>query len=118
MFTNQTGSLCADAEATAERIKRASDKEVEAVTERKEILCDVLNSLETRLQNLPERDRKAALSLLYKDIVEIVFDFHLSLETSASRKKIVNAKTHVEKVEALHAFQAQVQDLAMLYGIE
>ncbi|MCX7007285.1 MAG: hypothetical protein NTY53_08555 [Kiritimatiellaeota bacterium] len=117
MVRNQAGSLCADAAKTAERIKQASDDEVEAMAERQAILRDVLNSFDMRLKDLPERDRKAALSLLYKRITCIVFDFHLALETSASCVKIVNATKHGEKVEALHEFRLQVEDLMMLYGI-
>jgi hypothetical protein len=118
MFTNQTGKLCADAEAIAERIKAASDEEVEAAEERKAILRDVLNSFGMRLQDLPERERKATLSMLYKQMMDIIFDFHLSFETSATRANIASATTHTAKAEALHEFQLHVQDLAMIYGIE
>jgi hypothetical protein len=40
MFRNQSGNLCADAEAIAERIKRLPNEEVEALEERKGILRD------------------------------------------------------------------------------
>ena len=121
MFRNQTGSLRADAEAIAERIRESSDGEDgehEGVEERRAILRDVLYSFDLRLQNLPERERNAALSLLCKEIVDVVFDFHLSLETSVSRAMIAKAMTHAEKAKALHEFRLQVQDLAMLYGIK
>ncbi|MFA6227547.1 MAG: hypothetical protein WC631_03695 [Candidatus Paceibacterota bacterium] len=118
MFRNQAGSLCADAEAIAQRIKQASDDEVEAMGKRQAILRDALNSFNRRLQDLPERERNAALSLLYKEIVDIVFDFHLSIEASALHAKIKKATTHAEKVEALFELRGTFQDLAMLYGIK
>ena len=117
MFKNDAGELCADAEAVSQRIRTTSTEEVEALEERRGILRDALNALDARLEDLPERERNAALSLLYKEMTEIVFDFHLSLETSESRMKISAAKTHAEKAAAFREFQVDVQELAMLYGL-
>jgi len=118
MFRNNSGELCADAEVIGQRIKNASDDEIEALEERTGILRDGLNALDARLQDLPERERNAARSLMYKEIGDLVFDFHLSIETSASRAKITKATTSTEKITALHEFRTQVQDLALLYGIK
>lgn len=118
MFRNQIGELCADAEAVAQRIKGASDEDVEAVSERTVVLRDALNALDARLLDLPDRERNAARSFLYKGITDLVFDFHLSLETSDTRAKMARATTRTEKTEALQEFRVHTQDLMMLYGIK
>ncbi len=117
MFRNQTGNLCTNAETIAERIKGASDEEVEAMEKRKVILHKGLDSLSARVQSLPERERNAAFSLLYKELTDIVSSFHFSLEVSASREKYRNAMTHEEKEEALRELRTRFQDWAMLYDI-
>ncbi len=117
MFRNQ-GGLYAEAEATTKRIKGASNKEVATAKERRADLRDALNSFGMRLQDLPERERNAALCMLYKRITCIVFDLHLPLQTSTSRAKITSATTKKEKDEAFHEFILQIEDLMMLYDIK
>ena len=118
MFRNQAGNLCTNAEATAEKIKGASDEEVEVMEERQGVMRDALNSFDIRLQDFPERKRNAAFSLLYKEIVKIIFDFQFSFEASETHAKFENAMTHEEKENTLREFQARIQDLKRLYGIE
>jgi vacuolar-type H+-ATPase subunit E/Vma4 len=117
MFTDQSGRFHADAEVIAERIKHLPEKDVEALNERKAILRDALNSFNERLQGLPERERNATLSLFYKEVTDTLFNFHLSIETSASREKIARAQTKGKKSEALREFQVTIADLTALYGI-
>jgi hypothetical protein len=118
MFQNHRGEVCVDSEALAQKIKGASDAEIEAVDNRRSILRDALNAFQRRLDELPESERKAAISLLYKDMTEIVYDFHLSLEVAASREKIAKAGTRAEKIEALEQFHRLSEDLLALYGVK
>jgi len=117
MFRNNTGCFRADAEAFAEQIKRVPEREIEALEERQGILRDALNSFNARLAELPQRERQAALSLLYKEVADKVFDFHLSILTNRARDRIAVASTRESKQAALREFQAMTEDLAMLHGI-
>jgi hypothetical protein len=117
MFRNRSGNLCVDAEEIAERIRRLPSKDIDALEERKNILRNALNSFGARLQDLPQRERNAALSLFYKEVLGILFDFQLSIETSAAHQKITTAVTKEEKREALSKFRSITEDLAMLYGV-
>jgi len=117
MFRNQTGNYCTDAETIAERIKGASDEEIKAMEKRKVILHKGLDSLSTKVRSLPERERNAAFSLLYKELTDIVSSFHFFLEVSTSREKYRNAKTCEEKEKALRELRTRFQDWAMLYDI-
>src|SRR5260370_37192597 len=118
MFRNSSGNLCADAESIAERIKRIPDKEIKELPEKKRILRNALTEFDVTLRDLPQREREAALTLFYKEITDLLFDFQLSLVTRASREKIVKAQSREEKVEALQEFRATVENLGMLYSIK
>jgi len=117
MFRDQSGNLCADAESIAERIKIVSGKEIEALPEKKRILRNALNEFDAGLRDLPQRERDATLSLFYKEITDLLFDFQLSLATRVSREKIVHAQTRGKKLEALREFRTTVENLGMLYGV-
>jgi len=117
MLENDNGHRFVGASAIADRIRRLPESEVEALGEREGILKDVLNSFNARLADLPERDRRAALSMLYKQVADTVFDFHLSLVASAAREKIAKAGSRGDKIDALREFQAMAEDLALLHGI-
>jgi len=117
MFRNQSGNLRPDAEALAERIKQLPVSEIEALHERKNIMRNALNAFDASLQVLPQRERDAALSLFYKEIADLLFDFQLSLTTIASREKISKARTRDEKLEALRGFKVAVEKLGTIYGV-
>ena len=104
------------AEGIAEKALALSADEVARLDERREILRDVLNSFEGRLQDIPEQDRKAIQCLLYKEITEVIFDFRLSLETRLVRKEIQGTTSVAQKMAALNAFQAIMSDVAMIHG--
>ena len=118
MFFSKSGGRRIDAEAIAERIKNLSDEEVEALEVRKLTLKDGLNSFSARVADLPERERNATFSLLYKEITDLIFDFHLSIEARDSRAKVQDAKSKEEKLVAALEFRATAEDLAMIYGVE
>jgi hypothetical protein len=117
MFRDQSGHLCADAEAIAERIKNVSDTEIQTLPETKRILRNALGSFDAKLLGLPQRERDATVSLFYKEVTNLLFDFQLSLVTRASREKIVNAQMRGEKLEALREFRATVENLGTVYGV-
>jgi len=117
MPKNKEGVLCADPLILMQRIRTASDEDVEAVDERKETLRDALNSFDERLRDLPERERNAALSIFYAEITDKVFDFTISVITNQYRGKIAAVKTVEEKRELLHECKAIFEDLMMLHGV-
>jgi hypothetical protein len=116
MFANKECQLRPDAERITERAANLSNEEVARLEERQAILKDVLNSFDARLQSLPERERKAILCLLYKEIATKVFDFRLSVETRLARKAIKHAPSVGVKMAALKAFQLIMADVATLHG--
>ncbi len=116
MFFSQQGRLRPNAERIAEQAANLSDEEIARLEERQWILRDVLNAFEARLQDVPERERKAIQCLLYKEIAEKIFDFRLSLETRLVRKQITSVSSVSEKMAALSAFQAIMDGVAMLHG--
>ena len=118
MFFSKSGGLRIEAEAIADQIKNLSVEEVEALEVRKLTLKDGLNSFSARVADLPERERNATFSLLYKEITDLIFDFHLSIEARDSRAKIEGSKTKEEKLVAAREFRATADDLAMIYGVE
>lgn len=117
MFRTKRGELCVDTEQIAQLIKEASEAEAEALEERRGILRDALNCFEARLEDMPEHERAAALSLLYKELTDRVFDFTLSIVTSEYRQIIAESRTAEEKMRVLEQYQAKLADLAMLHGI-
>lgn len=116
MFANEKRQLRTDAEHIAERALVLSDDEISRLEERREILRDVVNSLDARLQEIPERDRKALQCLLYSEIAGKVFDFRLSLETRLAREKIREASSTEEKITVLATFHTIMKDVEMLHG--
>jgi hypothetical protein len=116
MFANNAGSDWTGAGSIAGKIKRLSEDEAEALAEREGVLRDALNSFTARLGDLPERERRAALSLLYKEVAETVFDFHLSILAQCAREKIARAGTRDAKRDALREFRNTAEDLATLHG--
>lgn len=115
MFVNRRGRLRPDAESIADRAMALSAEEITRLDERREILRDVLNSFEGRLQDIPVQDRKAIQCLLYKEIADTIFDFRLSLETRLARREIQGAASVAQKMDALNAFQAIMSDVAMIH---
>lgn len=116
MFRTKRGELCVETERIAQRIKEVSEAEVE-LDERRGILRDALTCFEARLEDMPERERTAALSLLYKDLTDRVFDFTLSIVTTEYRQIIAGSRTVEEKKQVLEQYKATLADLAMLHGI-
>jgi hypothetical protein len=117
MPENKGDIRCIDPLILMQRIRTATDEDVEAVNERKETLRDALNSFDERLRDLPERERNAALSVFYAEITDKVFDFTTSVITNQYRGKITAVKTVEKKRELLHECKAIFEDLMMLYGI-
>lgn len=116
MFVGMDGRLRPDAERIVDRASGLSDQEVERLTELEGVLRDVLNSFNARLEDLPERERKAMLYLLYQKVGETVFDFRLSLEMRFARERISCASSLGEKMAAIRAFHTIMKDVAELYG--
>jgi hypothetical protein len=106
-----------DIETLAARISRMPQADAEAWKERKEVLRDGLNSLDARLASLSKEDRDAVLSLLYKQVTDLVFDFHLATLMNSRRREILAQPTHQAKHEVLERFKAETEELAMLYGV-
>lgn len=105
-----------DAEKIVERAVHLTDDEIGRLEERQWILRDVINSFEARLADIPERERKGILCLLYMEVAEKVFDFRLSLETRLARKQIASATSVAEKMATVATFQAIMAEVAMLHG--
>jgi hypothetical protein len=116
MFSNYAGSSWAETRAIAEKIRRLPENEIESLEERQGILRDALNSFEARLADLPEPERRAALSMLYREVADKVFDFHLSIIASVARAKIAHATTREAKLSTLREFRVIAEDLAMLHN--
>lgn len=116
VFINRDMRLRPDAEKIVERAVNLTDDEIGRLEERQWILRDVINSFEARLADVPERERKAILCLLYTEVAEKVFDFRLSLETRLARKQIASATSVDEKLANVATFQAIMADVAMLHG--
>jgi hypothetical protein len=106
-----------DIETLATRISHLPQGEAEAWEQRKEVLRDGLNSLNARLASLPKEDRNAVLSLLYKQITDLVFNFHLAAIMNAHRCEILAQPTGQAKREVLERFKAETEELAALYGV-
>ncbi len=116
MFTTNTGRLRPDAETIAEFAATLPEHEIARLEEWQGTLKDAFNSFEARLEEIPERERKALLSLLYKDVVETIFDFRLSLEARTARREIQSATSIEEKLSAVRRFEAIMADVAMIHG--
>ena len=115
MFINSRGELCRDGERIAEQIVDASDAEIMALDERARVLRNSLESFKSMLARLPERERKAALSLLYYEIKNIIFDFHISLEDSAARKVFMAAETQEGKAAVVESYKTLLASLETTY---
>jgi hypothetical protein len=116
MFINRNGQISIDTERIAERAASLSDAEIARFEERQGILRDVMNSFEARLSDLPERERRAMLCLLYDEIADKVFDFRISLEARLARQAIHAAPTHAEKIALVSAFGTTMADIEAIHG--
>ena len=59
MFVNKDRRLRPDAECIIDRAAHFTDADVARLEERQQILRDAINSLNARLLDVPERERKA-----------------------------------------------------------
>jgi len=119
VLTNDVyGEASTDLEAIADRIKTLPAEQIEKLEEKQNILSMALAAFNSRVAALPKTEQKAALTLLYSRIIDTVFDFHLSLETSAARQNIAEAETGDQKREALHEFHNVTERLAAIYRFE
>jgi len=104
-------------QSAAERIGCLPDSEIGLLDERRETLRKALGSFDGVLSRLPAKERKAALSLLFKEFGDTLFDFHLSAEKMLARSGISRAETKVEKIKVLQSFREETEFLAKLYDV-
>ena len=117
MFLNHNGALRIDTEAVIEGIRETQAEEIEQLDARRKTVRDVLDNFNASLSQLSQWEREAVQSRLYKEIVDKVFDFHLSLFASRARERISKASTREAKLAAFQELQAEAQSLARLYKI-
>ncbi len=110
MIRSQSGSLCADAKSIIEQFRNLTDKDVEALEERKSILLNALNNFNKRLESLPSWDRDALISLFYREMRDTLFSFQILLEMIRTHEK--NAPTGEQNQEILHELQKNIQGIA------
>ena len=106
-----------EVESLDRRIRSLPAEGVDQIQERMGIIQDGLNSLKERLKELPEHDRLAATSLLYEDVADVIFDFHLTVVKMLVKDRIRESSTKQEKAAALEQFRAATEDLKLLYNI-
>lgn len=116
MFFNTKGRARLNAEEIMEKAEALPLSEVAQICVREEILRDVLNSFESRLEDVPAAKRQAIRYLLYKEVTDVLFDFRLSLEARIAREQVSLSKTQAEKMSVVDGFAAIMSDVAILHG--
>lgn len=118
MLLHHRGTPHGGGAPTIESIKTITPADVETLDARKELLRDALKRFNLDLANLTEQERKGLLSLLYKEITDVVFDAHLHVASSSARHKIDASVSNSEKIQALREFREITEELASLYQID
>ena len=85
--------------------------------EQKAILADALASFDMRVAELPAAQRKVVLARLYRNVTDCLFDSHLEVLKSRARENVAKAPDATSKRDVFSAFQAELKDLAQLYGV-
>lgn len=116
LFFNRKGRVRTESEKIIERAFARSPEEIARCEELKLILIDGLNSLEARLEDLSDEERKAVEGLLYQELAEVVFDFRISLETRFARQRIQAASSREDKQAVVDDLRLIFQDIEMLHG--
>ena len=117
MFVNNEGQVRTDVEAIAETIDHLSAGDPETLEEKRCMLRGAIHALSADLDKLSNRDRQAILVPIYAAVTDILFDFHLAVETRCVREGITQAQSRLAKEQLLRQFRSTTERLSKIYHI-
>jgi hypothetical protein len=106
--------------ALCQQIKTLPQEQINALEHRATVLNKAFDRLNERLKNLPERQKKAALTLLYRKMIDNIFEFHLAIEHLQSREKLTSLLggnlTRETGTKLLAEYEATITEMMELYS--
>jgi hypothetical protein len=101
--------------ALFEKITHLPNDQIAKLAKRRDTLRRSLAGLNARLADFSPRERDAALSLLYAEIIDSIFDFHACLEHIAACRRASGAKTMSDRVQMVQEYRTVIDALGSLY---